>query len=380
MGTPRPNTVTRSSVPATILVTGATGFVGGAAATRLLLRPEADRLLLLVRAATPAAAMERVQRSLSRFWESPFEFPWERCQLIVGDLTDPVTLRDVRLDDVTHVLHVAGNTSLRSVKGVRRVNVEGTLALANRMHRAPRLARFLHVGTAYICGDQPPRLVCEDDYPRANVRHLVEYIRTKAECEQLLESDLPDLPLVIARPSVVVGHTRLGSVPSASIFWYYRTLDLLRRVPAPLDARKDIVPVDYVAEALQFLLFRQPLRYKRYHISAGEGSSVTWREMAAVFARHHGERPENPYQVTDFSTVVRERYRLRELLGPGEEELLLRALEPFFQLSASGAEMFDNSRLLEEGMPPPPRFTDYLPTCITTCANQSVYKQWLHDD
>ncbi len=69
-------------------------------------------------------------------------------------------------------------------------------------------------------------------------------------------------------------------------------MDLLRRVPAPLDARKDIVPVDYVAEALLFLLLHESLRWRRYHISAGEIASVTWREMAAVFARHHGERSE----------------------------------------------------------------------------------------
>jgi hypothetical protein len=211
------------------------------------------------------------------------------------------------------------------------------------------------------------------------VRHLLEYTRSKAECELLLARDVSDLPLVIARPSVVVGHTRLGCAPSASIFWYYRTMDLLRRAPAPLDARRDIVPVDYVAEALLFLLFHEPLRWNRYHISAGETSSVTWREMAAVFNRHSGERSDNAYQVADFPTLIRERARLQELLGPGDEDLLLRALEPFVQLGASGAEMFDNRRLLAEGMPPPPRFTDYLPACITQSANWSVYELILHD-
>ena len=62
---------------------------------------------------------------------------------------------------------------------------------AKRMRLAPRLERFLHVGTAYICGAQPPPLVREDDYPQPNARHLVEYTRTKAECEILLERDLP---------------------------------------------------------------------------------------------------------------------------------------------------------------------------------------------
>lgn len=363
----------------TTLVTGATGFVGGAVAAQLLQRPEAGRVLLLIRAATPAAALERAKRSLARFGDPVSERAWQRCEVVAGDLTEPATLADPRLDRVTHVLHAAGDTSLRSVRRVRQTNVAGTLALARRLARAPRLVRFLHVGTAYICGAQPPSLVHEEDYPAPSARHLVEYTRSKAECERLLESGVPELPLVIARPSVVVGHTRLGCGPSASIFWYYRTVDLLRRVPAPLDARKDIVPVDYVAEALLFLLFREPLRWRRYHVSAGESASVTWREMAAVFARHHGERPECPYEMADFPRLVRERSRLRQLLGPGDEDLLLHALEPFFLLSASGAGVFDNRRLLAEGMRPPPRFTEYLPACITQTADRGVYEQLLHD-
>jgi nucleoside-diphosphate-sugar epimerase/glutathionylspermidine synthase len=363
----------------TILVTGATGFVGGAVAAQLLHQLESGRVLLLVRGATQAAALERAKRSLARFGDHIPERAWQQCEVLTGDLTEPATLADPRLERVTHVLHAAGDTSLRSARRVRETNIAGTLLLARRMRQAPRLVRFLHVGTAYICGAGPPSLVHEDDYPAPTVRHLVEYTRSKAECEQLLASSVPELPLVIARPSVVVGHTRLGCRPSASIFWYYRTVDLLRRVPAPLDAYKDIVPVDYVAEALLFLLFREPLRWRRYHISAGESAGVTWREMAAVFARYHGERSEDPYEVADFPTLVRERARLRRLLGPGDEDLLLRALEPFFLLSASGAEMFDNRRLLAEGMRPPPRFTEYMPACITQPAGRSVYEQILHD-
>jgi hypothetical protein len=156
-------------------------------------------------------------------------------------------------------------------------------------------------------------------------------------------------------------------------------VDLLRRVPAPLDTRKDIVPVDYVAEGLLFLLLQSHLRHRRYHISAGEAASVSWREMAAVFARYHGERPEDPYRLADFATLVEERGRIRQRLGRGDEALLLRALEPFFRLGASGAEMFDNRRLLQECMPPPPRFTDYLPACLTSPPNRSVYEQ-IRDD
>ena len=52
---------------ATILLTGATGFLGGATAAALLRRPEPLRIVLLVRAADEPEAMARVRRSLMCF-------------------------------------------------------------------------------------------------------------------------------------------------------------------------------------------------------------------------------------------------------------------------------------------------------------------------
>lgn len=364
----------------TVLLTGVTGFLGGATAVELLRSPEPVRLLVLVRAASLEEAEARLRRSLDRFAE-PDRPPYAagRCRILLGDLTEPATLADPRLDEVTHVLHLAANTSLRSVRGVRATNIRGTLALAQRMHHVAGLVRFLHIGTGFICGANPPPVVHEDDYPRPGVRHLVEYTRTKAVAELLLGRTAPALPLVVARPSIVVGHRRLGCGPSASIFWYYRAVDLLRRVPVPLARRKDIVPVDYVAEVLVRLLFKPTLRHRRYHISAGPAAAVSWAEMADVFARYYGPRPEDPYRVVDHPTLCQERGRIRPRLGPGNEERLLAALEPFFRLSACGAEVFDNRRLLGEGLPAPPRFTDYLPVCIERPADRSVYDQ-MRDD
>jgi nucleoside-diphosphate-sugar epimerase len=364
----------------TVLLTGATGFLGGATAAELVSRHPTCQLLLLVRNRDEAPAAIRVRRSLARFVDAEsVEAGLSHCTIVEGDLTDPATLADPRLDAATHVLHLAANTSFRSIRSVRQVNIFGTLALAERLRRMPSLRRFLHVGTAYICGADPPRLVHEDDYPRPNVRHLAEYTASKAECEMLLEQTVPELPLIVARPSVVVGHSRLGCLPSASIFWYYRTLDLLRRSPGPLDRRRDIVSVDYTASALVHLLGKPDLRHRRYHISAGEAANVSWREIATEFAACYGERAEEPYRVVDFAELVSERDRIRRILGNGDDEKLLRAVEAYFRFGVHGPEAFDNRRLLEEGMLAPRRFTDWLRVCATLPANASVYRQMLDD-
>lgn len=100
------------------------------------------------------------------------------------------------------------------------------------------------------------------------------------------------------------------------------------------------MPVDWVAEALVFLLFKPTLRHRRYHVSAGEASSVTWQEIASVFARCYGDRPDNPYQVVDIPTILRERDRARALLGPGDDDHLFAALPLYYRFMEIEAEIF----------------------------------------
>lgn len=380
-----------------VFLTGGTGFIGGAVLAELLTRHAPARVLVLARGDERGAAPDRVQASLARFLE-PEELATcaRRCWVVGGDVTNlaavaddqkgaplPIAARPDRespaLVEVSHVIHLAANTSFRSVRSVRRVNILGTLALAHRFRRYGRLQRFLHVGTAYICGDHPARVIFEDDAPNDAVSYAVEYTRSKAEAEALLAATAPELPLLVARPSVVVGHTRLGCGPSASLFWLYRATDLLRRYLQPLEAQEDVVPVDYVARALCALVFATSPKHRVYHVSAGLGASVSTADLSAAFDVHHGPRLEDPIEVTDVGRLRLERDRLARYLGPGDEERFLATLDIYFRFCRLPAEVFDNTRLLEEGIPPPPPFTSYLGRCVETSRGRSVYDQ-MRDD
>jgi len=364
---------------ANILVTGATGFIGGATTARFLDDARVDRLLLFVRAPNESAAWGRVGRSLSRF-KPPAEIQREsaRISLILGDICDDEALADPRLDAVTHVLHAAANTSFRSIREVHRTNVLGTLALAHRMLRAPKLKRFVHVSTAYCCGATAAAVVHEDQSPRSKTPHMVEYTRSKAECELLLNATAPQLPLVIARPSVVIGHTGLGCAPSTSLFWYYHALSRIGRAPFSPHQTRDIVPVDYVAEALQLLLFSTDLKWRVYHVSAGEGARVQWGEIAATFARYAGMTSVEPPRAVPVDSIA-DPSLLRQIFGPGDAERLAAAIALCARFGTIGIEYFDNSRLLAERMHAPPKFTDYLDRCIAHPPGRNIYEE-LDDD
>jgi nucleoside-diphosphate-sugar epimerase len=380
-----------------VFLTGGTGFIGGAVLAELLIRHAPARVFVLARDDDCRRAPERVLASLARFLErDELAACARRCWVLTGDMTNLAAIGDEEegaplplatrpdgespsLGEVSHVIHLAANTSFRSVRSVRHVNILGTLALAHRFRRCGRLQRFVHVGTAYICGDHPSQVIFEDDAPNDRVDYAVEYTRSKADAEALLAATAPDLPLVVARPSVVVGHTRFGCEPSGSLFWLYRAADLLRRYLQPLTAREDVVPVDYVARVLCTLAFAENLKHRVYHVSAGLGSSVSAAELSAAFDVHHGHRPEDPIEVADVDRLWRERDRLSRYLGPGDEERFLRTLEIYFRFCRLPAEVFDNTRLLAEGIPSPPPFTSYLGRCVESSRDRSVYQQ-MRDD
>jgi hypothetical protein len=58
---------------------------------------------------------------------------------------------------------------------------------------------------------------------------------------------------------------------------------------------------------------------------------------------------------------------------------LLSSLAIYYRFMEMDAEIFDNTRLLAEGIPTPPKLTDYLARCCQQPSNRSVYEQMLDD-
>jgi nucleoside-diphosphate-sugar epimerase len=353
-----------------VFLTGATGFLGGALVSHLLDSPFDGRLLCLVRAADQETAEARVLRSVARFEGRPRRRLPRHLKVLRGDLLAQDWHGAPELDGVTHVLHLAANTSFSSDRSVRKTNVEGALSVARAM-RGRRLERYVHTGTATICGAHPPRIVHEDDYPSENATHLVAYTRTKAEAERLLAEQFRDLPLVVARPSIVVGHTRLGCRPSGSIFWVLRAVEALRFITWDPQNRIDVVPVDWAAAALEHLLLAPRLHQVRYHVSAGTGSAVRWRDLAAEYARLAGGPARDRYEIGKMRQLTP--HRVMKAVGHGHPRHLLHALQLYYRFCALDL-VFDNHRLLKEGVPAPPRFTDYMQVCLES-STSSIYDQ-----
>jgi len=92
-----------------ILMTGATGFLGGANAVEAIRRGVGARLLFLVRAASPELGLTRIAENLKLLGASAQEVAQITVsQILCGDLGEMENVtQDSRLDQVSTVIHSA---------------------------------------------------------------------------------------------------------------------------------------------------------------------------------------------------------------------------------------------------------------------------------
>jgi nucleoside-diphosphate-sugar epimerase len=369
----------------TLLITGATGLLGGALAADLLASAQWSNVLLLVRGEDSFHAHQRTVRSLARFvTDRELLARIKPEQILPGDFTNPgAFIQDARLTTIRRVVHCAALTSFGVTARAFSTNVDGTLRFVHHLRQVATIERFLHVSTAMICGTQPPSVVHEDEYPRANVEHLVDYTESKAEAERLLRLTLPGFPLIVVRPSIIAGHTALGCGPSSSIFWTFRMGDALGMVTSQLDSRIDVIPVDYAAAALKLLILKDRLMYSSYHISAGEEACCNWHEIADAFGASKAPAPGGLRTMTGYRTATVAEIEERKpefdsLFGRCSKSFMMKAFKLYGGFAGLNT-VFDTSRLRAEGMAASPRFCDYLGTCVESSGAMTIAEQMMID-
>jgi len=264
-----------------VFLTGATGFLGMEVLARLLEHGDRD-VLCLVRAADSAAAQERLEGVLAKLWRDPSPY-LGRVKAIAGDVTSPGLGMDgderaAAAAEVTAVMHCAASISFDlPLDEARQINVEGTrevIGFARQVKSSGRLDRFIHVSTAYVAGRVNGTF--REDQLDVGQEFRNTYEQTKWEAEHVV-SDASDLEPVIARPSIVMGESTSGWTPAFNVLYFpirVFSRGLFPEVPARPEALVDVVPVDYVADALVHLL--------QVTSAAGVVNLVSGREACTV--------------------------------------------------------------------------------------------------
>jgi len=274
-------------------VTGATGFIGRHLIRRLLARK--GTIHVLVRRGSQKKLDAMVQKE---GWDP------KRIVAVAGDLAKPkLGVSPAQLKalagKVQHFFHLAAIYDLKADADSQYVaNVEGTrnaMALAG----AIKAGCFHHTSSIAAAGLYPG-VFREDMFDEAEGLDD-PYLRTKHESEGIVRKECP-VPFRIYRPAIVVGDSKTGEIDKIDGPYYFFTLIKKMREILPQwmptlgieGGRINIVPVDFVADAMDHIAHKKGLDGGCFHLTDPEPQRIG--EILNTFCRA-GHAPEMTMRV-----------------------------------------------------------------------------------
>lgn len=244
------------------LVTGATGFVGGAVARALVKRGIDVRVIA------------RGGSDLQNLQGLPHE-------LVTGDLRDQASLRSA-LTGCSQLYHVAAHYALwaKDPSIFYDVNVTGTKNLLEAA-RDVGTERIVYCSTIGAIGLPPGGGLGTEETPVSLEQMAGHYKRSKYLAEQeVLKLAKAGLPVVIVNPSAPVGAADVKPTPTGQI-----VVDFMKgRMPAYIETGLNIVDVDDVA-AGHLLAMEKGRTGERYILG---GKNLMLREVLEILSRLSG--------------------------------------------------------------------------------------------
>jgi thioester reductase-like protein len=263
-----------------LILTGATGLLGHYLLRDLLLA--GHRVVVLARDTRAGNAADRVGAIID-LWSEALGRRLRRPSVLSANLTAPrlglsSTDRAWLGRQCRGVVHAAAKVAMRSSTDGEpwRTNVEGTQRLLGLCADLGS-GEFHHVSTAFVCGTRPGpirecHLACGQDFHN-------DYELSKYEAERLVRA-APRFAATVYRPAVIVGDSRTGY--TNTYHGFYRFLEfadrlaeagstrrvLPIRLPFADSAPRNLVPVDWVSQAVVQLIRRPRWHGHTFHLTA----------------------------------------------------------------------------------------------------------------
>ncbi len=254
------------TLPKTVLITGATGLVGGGVLRSILAEDPAIEVFALMR---DTAGWNRLSADLGLLAA--------RVVPVRGDVTlphlglEPLVRRRLELQ-TTAIVHAAADTSFsRTLEHSLTVNAVGTQRVVQLAHDCQRLERLSFVSTAFVAGRATGSIPEADNGCSAG--WVNAYEQSKYEAESIIRTSA--LPWTILRSSTIVCRTVAGDV--SQINAVHRALRIYHRglaamMPGDRNNPLDVVTADFVSDAIARLTFDPRAEARTVHLCAGRNA------------------------------------------------------------------------------------------------------------
>ncbi len=263
-------------------MTGATGFIGRHLVEQLLRNRDGD-VHVLVR----EDSREKLDALLARWPEA------DRVKPVVGDLQQPnLGHDDAWIEEhrgaIEHVFHLAAIYDMTAPEDINeRLNVAGTrhaVELANALGAG----HLHHASSVAVTGDY--RGMFREDMFDEGQGQPSAYHRTKFESERIVR-EASAVPWRVYRPAIVIGHSQTGEMDKIDgPYYFFKLIQKARNalpqwfpLVGPELGWTNIVPVDYVARAMDHIAHEPGLDGQAFHLTAPK--SQRSGEVLNTFAR-----------------------------------------------------------------------------------------------
>ena len=250
-------------------VTGLTGFIGRQFLEVLSKRE--GKIYALVRPG-----------SVGKLEKMAFEHGLEKDKLVpvAGDLSEDLCGVDPKdVGDIDHFYHLGAIYDLTAdQEEQKKSNVKGTAEALNLAEKL-KVKCFHHISSIVAAGFYPG-VFTESMFDEAVDVKKNPYFATKHESEGLVREQTA-LPWRIYRPGIVVGNSKTGWINKIDGPYYFFNLInqisevLPRWVPLPVyrGNEMNIVPVDFIAEALDHISHQPDLDGTCFHLTNPESAT-----------------------------------------------------------------------------------------------------------
>lgn len=246
-----------------VLLTGASGFLGAFLLRDLLLQPDTERVICLVRAASNPQARLRLKHNLQQYglWQQAFD---ARIEALASDIAQP----NLALDKVAYehlaqqcdlIFHVAAHVNyIQPYSAHYAANVLGTLNIL-RLAVKGKTKPLHYVSTIAVFGPaslfSPVKRIYEGDELTPflkGMQYASGYSQSQWVAEKLIwQARERGIPLAVYRPGFITGDSESGAGNSADfIARIIKGCIKMGASPLLFNQRDEFIPVNYVSAAL----------------------------------------------------------------------------------------------------------------------------------